>query len=95
MFDVVIGCYYGADVCKLVGLISYINSHQHTHTASVCRGKRGWWVLKNMNAKLGEKVREILCEIPADPSLTITVRSNLQLEVVNYLDVTLNRTNAK
>ena len=45
MFDVAMGCYDGADVCNLVGLISYINSHQHTHTeASVCRGKRGWWL---------------------------------------------------
>ena len=47
-----------------------------------------------MKAKSGEKIKEIICDILADPtSLTVTVQ--ITPKAVYYLDVTPNRTNGK
>lgn len=46
--------------------------------------------------KSGEKIKEIICEILADPSLTITGQiTQTTPKAVKYLDVTLNLANGK
>ena len=94
MFDVAMGCYDGAEVCELVGL--YI---LHKLSSKFPEGDIGLYrddglaVLKNMNARAGDKARKAFSKVIGDLGLKITVQSNLK--VVDYLDVTLNLTTGK
>ena len=53
----------------------------------------GLAIFKNMNARAGDKARKDFSKAIGDLGLKITVQSNL--EVVDYLDVTLNLTTGK
>ena len=94
MFDVAMGCYDGAEVCELVGL--YI---LHKLTSTYTNGSIGLYrddglaVFKNMSARSLDKAKKDFSKILGELGLQITAQSNL--EIVTYLDVTLNLTTAK
>ena len=94
MFDVAMGCYDGAEVCKLVGpfILNKLSSAYPNDSIGLYRDD-GLAVFKNMNPRSGDKARKVFCKILGDLGLKITVQSNLK--IVNYLDVTLNLTTGK
>ena len=92
MFDVAMGCYDGAKVCKVVGLYSLhkLSSKFPERDIGLYRDDG---LANAMNARAGDKARKDFSKVIGDLGLKITVQSNL--EVVDYLDVTLNLTTGK
>ena len=94
MFDVAMGCYDGAKVCKVVGLyiLHKLSSKFPERDIGLYRDN-GLAIFKNMNPRAGDKARKDFSKVIRDLALKIAVQSNLK--VVDYLDVTLNLTTGK
>lgn len=89
MFDVPMGSYDGAEVCKLVCLLIV-----HRLNTAYPKGNIGLYgddrlaVFKSINARTIDKIK-----IFGELGLKITAYSNLK--IVNYLDVTLDLSSGK
>ena len=77
---------------RYIYILSKLSSEYPNDSIGLYRND-GLAVFKNMNARLGDKAREVFCKILGDLGLKITVQSNMK--IVNYLHVTLNLTTGK
>ena len=88
-FDVTMGCYDGAEVCELVGLLilSKLSTKFRKEDVGLYRDD-GLAVFKNISGPQSEKHKKEICKEFKDLGLKITIQCNLK--VVNFLDVTLD-----
>ena len=86
------GCYDGAEVCKLVGSytsqqLSQLFKH---HSVGLYRDD-GLAILKALSGPEIERVKKKVIKVFKDCELKITIKANLHL--VNFLDITLDLRN--
>ena len=91
-FDVTMGSYDGAEICKLVGV--YILPHRET----IIKKKEmelyrdnGLLILRGANSQKTDKTRKNIKQIFKNIGFKIDIVANLK--EVNFLDVTFNRIN--
>ena len=92
LFDVTMGAYDGAEVCELVGtfLLDKISEIYEKNGIGLYRDY-GLSVFKNKSGTQLERIKKNLQETFKDFGLELVAESNLN--IVNYLDVTLNLNN--
>ena len=94
LFDVTMGSYDGAEICKLVGL--FILNHLGKTFGKENIGlywDDGLAIIKNRSARLTDIMRKGLHKVFKQFDLKITAEANLH--VVNFLDVTFDLTTGK
>ena len=89
LFNMTMGAYDGAEVCKLVGtfLLNKISEKYDKNSIGLYRDD-GLSVFKNKSGTQIEKIKKSLQRAFKDFGLEIVAEPNLR--IVNYLDVTLN-----
>ena len=89
LFDVVMGAYHGAEVCKFVGtfLLEKISEICNEGYIGLNRDD-GLAIVRNKSGTQLEKIKKKLQRLFKEYNLEITAESNLK--IVNYLDITLN-----
>ena len=94
LFDVTMGSFDGAEICELVGLfiLNHLGKRFGKENIGLYRDD-GLAVIKSKSARLLEKTRKELHKIFEQFDLKITAEVNLN--VVNFLDVTFDLNNAK
>ena len=94
LFDVTMGSFDGAEVCKLVGLfiLNHLDSKFGKENIGLYRGD-GLAIMKNKSARLAGKTRKELHKIFENFDLKITAEANLK--IVNFLDVTFDLNTGK
>ena len=96
LFDVTMGSYDGAEVCKLAGLfiLSKLKVKCGNNNSSIGLYRDDVLaVFRNMGPRSADKTRKIFCDVFKDIGLRIAAKENLK--IVNYLDVTLDLSNGK
>ena len=94
LFDVIMGSYDGAEICKLVGL--FILNHPGKKLGKKNTGlykDDGLAIIKNRSVRLADKTRKELHKVFKQVGLKITAEANLH--VVNFLDLTFDLTTGK
>jgi hypothetical protein len=91
-FDVTMGSFDGAKICKLVGLyaLSKLSARFDSNNIGLYRDD-GLAMIKGTSPRLADKARKDLCSAFQELGLKITAEVNYK--TVNFLDVTLNLTN--
>ncbi len=94
MFDVTMGSYDGAEVCELVGLfiLNILAKHLGKSNVGLYRDD-GLAIVKGKNGRHADTIRKKLHNAFQQIGLTITAQVNHQ--IVNFLDITLNLNNGK
>ncbi|PIK40481.1 hypothetical protein BSL78_22671 [Apostichopus japonicus] len=91
-FDVTMGSHDGAEVCELVGLFILHNLKQHLNPADVGLYRDdGLAALRTRSGRLADMKRKEVTQLFNKFGLKVTIETNLQ--VVNYLDITMNLAN--
>ncbi|PIK34213.1 hypothetical protein BSL78_28965 [Apostichopus japonicus] len=91
-FDVTIGSRDGAEVCELVGLFILHNLKQHLNPADVGLYRDdGLAALRTRSGRSADMTRKEVTQLFNKFGLKDTIETNLQ--VVNYLDITMNLAN--
>ena len=93
LFDVTMGVYGGAEVCKLVGtyMFSLISEKHNKKDLGLYRDDR-LRVVKNKSGPETKTIKKNIEKIFKENKLDIVIKRNMKL--VNYLDVTLNLNNS-
>ncbi len=94
MFDVTMGSYDGAEVCELVGLfiLNILAKHLGKSNVGLYRDD-GLAIVKGKNGRHADTIRKKLHTAFQQIGLKITAQVNHQ--IVNFLDITLNLNNGK
>ena len=94
MFDVTMGSFDGAEICELVGLfiLNHLGKRFRKENIGLYRDD-GLAIIKSKSARILDKTRKELHKIFEQFDLKITAEVNLN--VVNFLDVTFDLNNAK
>ena len=89
LFDVSMGAYDGAEVCKLVGtyMLNLLSKKYSKNDFGLYRDD-GLAVLKNNSGPQSEQVKKNIQKIFKEHGLDIIIPCNMK--IVNYLDVTFN-----
>ena len=94
MFDVTMGSYDGAEVCELVGLYLLSKIADILGMESVCLYRDdGLAVIRSRSGRILDRLRKYIIEVFKAEGLSITCETNLQ--VTDFLDVTLNMSTGK
>ena len=89
LFDVAMGTYDGAEVCKLVGLFLLNNLANKFDKNSVGLYRDdGLALFKNINGHQADKIRKELHQLFMENGLSLEIDCNLK--TVNHLDITLD-----
>jgi hypothetical protein len=93
LFDVLTGSFHGAEICDLVGLfiLNHLGKRFGKGNIGLYRDD-GLAIIKSKSARLPDKTRKELHKIFEQFELKITAEINLN--VVNFLDVTFDLNNA-
>ena len=93
LFDVTMGAYDGAEVCELVGnfMLFLISKIYNKNDIGLYRDD-GLAVFENLSGPQSERIKKSFTKLFNKYKLKITVQCNIK--IVNYLDVSLNLTNA-
>ena len=88
-FDVTMGSYDGTEVCDLLGtfILSKLENIIGKKNTGLYRDD-GLAVLRNMNARGKDKIRNIIIKMLKDIGFQLEIKSNLKQ--VEFLDVTFN-----
>ena len=89
LFDVTMGAFYGAEVCKLVGsfLLNEISKAYDKNDIGLYRDD-GLAIFRNKSGPQSERIKKHIQSIFKNKGLGIVIQSNIK--IVNYLDKTLN-----
>ena len=88
-FDVTMGFYDGAEVCKLVGLyILYVLGNKFGKENMGLYRDDGLACLHGIDGPTSDRIRKDIVSIFQELNLKVTIQTNLK--AVNFLDVTLN-----
>ena len=93
LFDVTMGAYDGAEVCELVGcyILNKLSGKYNKSKIGLYRDD-GLAVFENISGPQSERIKKDFQKTFRDNGLEIVIQCNMK--VVDYLDVTLNLTNA-
>ena len=95
LFDVTMGSFDGAEVCKLVGLFMLNKLSQKFRNNGNIGLYRddGLAAFRNMGPRTADRIRQQFSEIFHQEGLKITVTANMK--IINFLDITLKLLNGK